>query len=142
MLGALSKSREKPCSTIDTLIGVTADLKGSIVFSGGLRVDGKVKGNITAEDDGENSVLILGEHAEVRGNITVPHVISNGKIRGHVHCAARIELEPQAEIHGDVHYKILSIEHGAAIHGNLVRQSDEEVVTMFKPASPRRKSTS
>jgi cytoskeletal protein CcmA (bactofilin family) len=142
MLGAFSKSKERPCSTIDTLIGATADLKGNIVFSGGLRIDGKVKGNITAQDDGENSVLILGEHAEVSGNIRVPHVISNGKIHGHVHCSARIELEPQAEIQGDVHYKILSVEHGAAIHGTLVRQSDEEVVTMFKPASTRRKGAS
>ena len=136
MVGALGKSKAKPCRTIDTLIGVTADLNGNIVFSGGLRIDGKVKGNITAEDD-ENSVLILGEHAEIRGNITVPHVVSNGKIRGHVHCSARIELESKAEIHGDVHYKILSTEYGAAIHGNLVRQSDEDVVTMFKPLSTR-----
>ena len=141
MLGALSKSKGRPCNTIDTLIGVTADLKGNIVFSGGLRIDGKVKGNITAED-GENSVLILGEHAEIRGNITVPHVVSNGKVRGHVHCSARIELESQAEIQGDVHYKVLSMEYGAAIHGNLVRQPDEDVVTMLKPVSTRRKGVS
>ncbi len=141
MLGALNKAKGKPCNTIDTLIGMTADLKGNIVFSGGLRIDGKVKGNITAED-GENSVLILGEHAEIRGNITVPHIISNGKIRGHVHCSARIELESQAEIHGDVHYKILGIEHGAAIRGNLVQQSDQDVVTRLKPVSTRGKGVS
>ena len=141
MLGALGKSKQKPCSTIDTLIGMTADLKGNIVFSGGLRIDGKVKGNITAEDD-ENSVLVLSEHAEVHGNVTVPHVISNGTIRGHVHCSVRIELESQAEIHGDVHYKILSVEHGAAIHGSLVQQFDEDVVTWLKPAATRGRAVS
>ncbi|MDH3671690.1 MAG: polymer-forming cytoskeletal protein [Gammaproteobacteria bacterium] len=141
MVGALAKSKEKPCSTIDTLIGVTADLKGNIVFSGGLRIDGKVKGNITAEDD-TNSVLILGEQAEIRGNVTVPHVVSNGKIRGHVHCSARVELESQAEIHGDVHYRMLGIESGAAIHGNLVQQFDEDVVTRLKPVARRGKAVS
>ena len=134
MIGTLGKSRAKPCSTIDTLIGVATDLEGNIVFSGGLRIDGKVEGDITAEDD-ENSVLILSEHAEVRGNVTVPHVISNGTIRGHVHSSVRIELESQAEIHGDVHYKILSVEHGAAIHGSVVQQFEEDVVTWLKPVA-------
>ena len=141
MVGTLNKAREKPCGTIDTLIGATTDLKGNIIFSGGLRIDGTVKGDVTAEE-GENSVLILGENAKIRGNVTVPHVISNGKIRGHVQCLTRIELESQAEVHGDVHYKILSIEHGASIHGNLVLQSDEEIVTKLKPISSRSKGAS
>ena len=44
MLSALGKtSTEKPCNTIDTLVGAKTELKGDIVFSGGLRVDGKVR---------------------------------------------------------------------------------------------------
>ena len=59
MLSALGKTpTEKPCNTIDTLIGVKTDLKGDIVFTGGLRIDGKVRGNITAKGDG-NSTPVL-----------------------------------------------------------------------------------
>ena len=140
MLNTLSRqTNETPCRTIDTLIGAKAELQGHIACSGGLRIDGKVKGNITAED-GDNSILILGEYAEVRGNITVPHLVSNGKIRGQVYCSTRIELESQAEIYGDVHYRALRITPGAVIHGNLVHETEGEtetgVMTKHGPGAP------
>lgn len=118
---AMTKTSEKPCNTIDTLIGVKTEMKGDIVFTGGLRIDGKIKGNITAEGD-TSSTLVLSEHAEVVGNVQVPHMILNGKIRGSVHCAERIELQPGAEIIGDVHYKIIEMALGASINGNLLRE--------------------
>ncbi len=125
MLSALGKaSAEKPCNTIDTLIGAKTDLKGDIVFSGGLRVDGKVRGNITAKGDG-NSTLVLSEHASVTGNITVPHIITNGSIKGHVRAAERIELQSKAEIFGDVYYKVIEMALGAVVNGSLVREALE-----------------
>ncbi len=121
MLGLLGKrSNEKPCDTIDTLIGAKAEFKGDIVFAGGLRVDGKVKGNITAKGEG-NSMLIVSENAEVVGNVKVPHLIINGKIKGNVHSSQRLELQPQADIIGDVHYKAIEMALEAAINGNLLR---------------------
>jgi cytoskeletal protein CcmA (bactofilin family) len=135
MPGALNTNHR---STIDTLIGAVVEFKGDIVFSGGLRIDGKVKGNITAKE-ATDSLLILGEHAEVQGNIRVPHIIINGRINGNVQCEARIELQPQAKITGDVHYGTIAIAHGATINGMLVYQSQEptkkSVVTQFKPAT-------
>ena len=123
MLSALGKApTEKPCNTIDTLIGAKTDLKGDIVFTGGLRVDGKVRGNITAKGDG-NSTLVLSENAAVTGNVTVPHIITNGTIKGNVRAAERIELQPKAEISGDVYYKVIEMSLGAVINGNLVREA-------------------
>lgn len=122
----LGKSNEKPCNTIDTLIGAKAEVKGDIVFSGGLRIDGKQKGNIAARGAG-NSTLVLSENAEIVGNVTVPHMIINGKIKGNVHCAERIELQPKAEIVGDVHYKVIEMALGAAINGNLVHETGQTV---------------
>lgn len=124
-MSIMSKSSEKPCNTIDTLVGVKTEMKGDIVFSGGLRVDGKIRGNITAEGDG-SSTLVLSEHAEVVGNIQVPHMILNGKIKGNVHCSERIELQPEAEIVGDVYYKIIEMALGASINGSLLREGDKD----------------
>lgn len=124
-MSIMTKSTEKPCNTIDTLIGVKTEMKGDIVFSGGLRVDGKIKGNITAEGDG-SSTLVLSEHAEVVGNIKVPHMILNGKIKGNVHCAEKIELQPEAEIVGDVYYKIIEMALGATINGSLLREGEKD----------------
>lgn len=123
MLSALRKTpAEKPCNTIDTLIGVKTDLKGDIVFSGGLRVDGKVRGNITAKGDG-NSTLVLSEHAVVTGNVSVPHIVTNGSIKGNVRAAERIELQPKAEIFGDIYYKVIEMALGAVVNGNMVREA-------------------
>lgn len=137
MLSTLSKqANEKPCNTIDTLIGARTELKGDIVFSGGLRIDGKLKGNITAKGDG-NSTLVLSENAEVIGNVTVPYVISNGTIKGTVRAAERLELQPKAEITGDVHYRIMEMALGAAVNGNLVREpadgKERGTVARLKP---------
>lgn len=123
MLTALGKTpTEKPCNTIDTLIGAKTDLKGDIVFTGGLRIDGKIRGNITAKGDG-NSTLVLSEHAVVTGNVTVPHIVTNGSIKGNVRAAERIELQPKAEVNGDVYYKVIEMALGAVINGNLVREA-------------------
>lgn len=130
------KSNEKPCNAIDTLIGAKAELKGDIIFSGGLRIDGKQKGNITAKGAG-NSTLVLSEHAEVVGNVTVPHLIINGRIKGNVYCSERIELQSKAEIIGDVHYKVIEMALGAAITGNLMHDTGQATengaVTKLEP---------
>ena len=115
---------DRPCNTIDTLIGAKTELKGDIVFSGGLRVDGKIRGNITAKGDG-NSTLVLSENAVVTGNVTVPHIITNGSIKGNVRAAERIELQSKAEISGDVYYKVIEMALGAVVNGNLVREAVE-----------------
>ncbi|MBI3900327.1 MAG: polymer-forming cytoskeletal protein [Gammaproteobacteria bacterium] len=123
MLNPLGKSHnEKPCNTIETLVGARTELKGDLTFSGGLRIDGKLKGNVTAKGDG-NSTLILSENALIIGNVTVPHIIINGTIKGTVRAAERIELQPKAEITGDVYYKVMEMASGAAINGNLLRES-------------------
>lgn len=142
MLNALGKKpNDKPCNTIDTLIGVKSELKGDIVFSGGLRIDGKVRGNVTAKGEG-NSTLVLSENATITGNVTVPHIISNGSIKGSVRATERIELQNKAEITGDVYYKVIEMALGAVVNGSLVREVVEAgregpnkgVVTRLKTA--------
>jgi cytoskeletal protein CcmA (bactofilin family) len=130
------KSGEKPCNTIDTLIGVKTEIKGDIVFSGGLRVDGKIKGNILARGDG-GSTLVLSEHAVVTGNITVPHMVVNGTVKGNVKATERIELQAKADVTGDVSYKTIEIALGAVVNGNMVRESagEKASVTKLKPMS-------
>ncbi len=132
MLDKLAKKpNDKPCNTIDTLIGVSTDMKGDITFSGGLRIDGKVKGNITARGD-DNSTLVLSENAVVTGDVSVPHMVVNGKIKGNVRSAGRLELQAKAEISGDVTYKVLEIAAGALVNGNLTRTSEKGEVVALK----------
>ena len=117
------KSNQKPSGTINILYGAQAIVKGDTFFHGGLRVDGKVKGNITADSEDE-SILVLSEHAEVIGNIKVAHLTVAGKLRGTVHCEC-IELLSTADVSGELHYKEMDIAQGASVNANLVCENTE-----------------
>lgn len=138
MLSALGKHpNEKPCNTIDSLVGLKTEIKGDITFAGGLRIDGKIKGNITAKGDG-NCTLVLSENAVVLGNVTVPHLIVNGTIKGNVRTSERIEIQHKGEVTGDVYYRVIEMAMGAVVNGNLVREAgetgrDKASVTRLKP---------
>ena len=129
---APSQSSAKPVDTIDTLVGQKTLFKGDLEFSGGLRVDGQVKGNVTARDD-SNSTLVLSELGEIEGNVSVPHVIVNGSITGNISSSVRVELQAKARVHGDVHYKAVEMELGASINGNLVCDPGNSGTTQLKP---------
>jgi cytoskeletal protein CcmA (bactofilin family) len=131
------KPNDKPCTTIDTLIGVTTEMKGDITFSGGLRIDGKIKGNIVARAD-DNSTLVLSENAVVMGDVNVPHMVVNGKIKGNVRSVERLELQTKAEIVGDVTYKVLEIAAGAQVMGNLARVNEKAEVVPLRPVDADR----
>lgn len=133
-MGLLGKkeTNDKPCNTIDTLIGVKAEIKGDVNFSGGLRIDGKIKGNITARGD-TSSTLVLSEHAVVTGNITVPHMVVNGTVKGSIRASERIVLQAKADITGDVTYKTIEMALGATVNGNLVREQEKGAVAKLKP---------
>ena len=48
----------KPKKSIDCLIGAGTTIEGNIVFAGGLRVDGHVRGNVLTAD-GKPSTLVV-----------------------------------------------------------------------------------
>lgn len=124
-------STEKPVDTIDTLVGQKALLKGDLEFSGGLRVDGKVLGSISSTE-GNSSTLVLSELGEIEGNVSVPHVVVNGVIKGNIKSTGRVELQAKARVIGDVHYKAVEMELGATVNGNLVCEP-EPAPSSLKP---------
>ena len=70
-----------PTNNFDTLISGKAEIVGDIHFSGGLHIDGKVYGNIIADDDSK-AVLRVSDKGAVEGEVSVPHLIVNGTIVG------------------------------------------------------------
>jgi cytoskeletal protein CcmA (bactofilin family) len=111
---------QKPTEKIDTLIGPNTEIKGDINFSGGLRVDGKLSGNVSARDASNNSLLTISEHGEVTGNVTVPHVVINGIVNGNVSSSGKVLLQSKAKIVGDVYYSSIEMELGATVNGSMV----------------------
>jgi cytoskeletal protein CcmA (bactofilin family) len=129
------KSSNKPQNRIDCLIGTGTDIHGNITFSGGLRVDGHVRGNIVAVDD-KPGTLVLSEKARVEGEIRVSHVVVNGTVVGPIIGAEYVELQPKAVVTGDVGYRKIEIHLGAVLQGRLLHEDEarSDKVVQFKPA--------
>lgn len=109
---------------IDTLIGRKSEMLGDVNFSGGLHVDGTVKGNVVAEED-HSSVLTLSESGTIEGDVRVPNVVLNGTVVGDVHAKQHIELASNARITGNVYYHLIEMAMGAEVNGNLVHVADD-----------------
>jgi len=106
-------------NAIATLIGADTSIEGDVNFSGGLRVDGTIRGNIS-EPIASPSTLILSEDGRIEGDVTASQIVINGKIIGTVKANQFIELQAKAHIAGDVYYKSLEMHTGAVIEGKLV----------------------
>ncbi len=115
----LGSNRKKKSEKIDSLIGENTEIIGDIKFSGGLHVDGRIKGSIIAESD-SNSVLSLSHQGVIEGEIHVPYNVIDGTVIGDIYSSEHIELQARSRITGDVYYNLLEISSGAQISGRLV----------------------
>jgi len=115
------KKANKPQGRIDSLIGAGTLLTGDVVFSGGLRVDGEIKGNVRSADD-QPTTLVISENARIEGEISVSHVVINGTVIGPVHSSEFLELQSRARVTGDVEYSTVEMHLGAVVQGRLVHQ--------------------
>lgn len=123
MLG--SKRKKLRTARIDSLIGRHTETLGDLRFSGGLHVDGTVKGNVYADDD-SGAVLTLSEYGTVEGEVRVPNVVLNGTVIGDVHARDQIELAANARITGNVYYQLIEMAMGAEVNGSLVHCGPDE----------------
>ena len=86
------KKSSKPQGRIDSLIGAGTSVAGDVTFTGGLRVDGEIKGDVRGAE-GQPATLVISEHARIEGNITVSHLVINGTVIGGVHSSDFLELQ-------------------------------------------------
>lgn len=121
-----SKPAKTSSNSVDTLIGRQTELQGDIRFSGGLHIDGTVKGKIMADSD-KNATLSVSESGRVEGDVRVPNLVLNGVVEGDVHATQRITLSPNAKVNGDVYYKIIEMSSGAMVNGQLVHEGADQV---------------
>ena len=121
------KDESKVQRRIDSLIGAGTRIEGNIRFSGGLRIDREVKGNVEASEGASSSILVLSEQAQVEGIVSVAHMVSNGSVVGQVTVTEFVEMQSRAKIIGDVDYALIEMHLGAVIEGRLVHRGGKSV---------------
>ena len=95
-----------------TVLGKDVTFKGIVYFEGTVQLDGCVEGEIHT-----TGVLVVGEHAVIRGTVSVGTLLSSGKIYGTVAAVDKVQLLKTAVQIGDVHSPAFLIEDGAYFKG-------------------------
>ena len=110
--------KKKKLGSIDTLIDKDNVIKGNYSYSGGIRLDGKIYGDLTVVED-SGGTLIMGEYSIIKGSVTVETAIIAGEVIGNVTCYDYLELQPSSIITGNIEYNQIEIHAGAKINGEL-----------------------
>jgi len=110
--------KKKKLGSIDTLIDKDNVIKGNYSYSGGIRLDGKIYGDLTVVED-SGGTLIMGEYSIIKGSVTVETAIIAGEVIGNVTCYDYLELQPSSVIKGNIEYNQIEIHAGAKINGEL-----------------------
>ena len=128
MIGKKNPPPKKAATAeVDTLIGKGTTVKGDLVFEGGLHVEGSIVGNVRANTESGNAMLILNETGNIEGDIEVSNMLINGSVIGDIYAGGHAELAPNARIKGNVYYQTIEMAVGAQINGNLVHRDPEEL---------------
>jgi cytoskeletal protein CcmA (bactofilin family) len=90
------------------------ELNGEITFKDMLRVNGHVAGSISSE----KGTLIVDSSARVDAVIDVAVAVIAGVVNGDVVGRERVELGPQAVIHGNISTPNLAMKPGATFQGD------------------------
>ena len=108
-------------------------LQGELVFEETFRIDGKFEGKILS-----GSELILGDSAEVTGEIEVGRLSVNGMLKGTVRARERIELHARARVEANLTTPVLKIEEGARFEGSCRMGEDAKSNVIDLPSVPRK----
>lgn len=114
-------------SNVTTLISKATEITGDIHFSGTLEIEGRIFGNIYADDDASASVRVR-ETGLVKGDIQSPLIIINGLVEGDVYSSNHIELAAKARVTGNVHYHLIEMVMGSEVNGSLSHRSADELL--------------
>ncbi len=121
MLASIKNQISKQTQTV---IGPNTVLKGDLRFSGLLRLEGHVFGDVIATSDSARAELAIS--SIVQGSVEVPTAVVHGAIQGNLVCAKKVSVKSSARVDGDVRYnRRIDIANGAEIRGEQVYVEDE-----------------
>jgi cytoskeletal protein CcmA (bactofilin family) len=100
-------------NALTMLLGPGTTIEGNIEFRDTVRLEGNVNGKIFSDE----GTVIIGEAAEVHGEIKVNVAIIRGKVNGKIDARKRIEVYPPGRIEGDIQSPAISIQSGVIFNG-------------------------
>ena len=121
-------------SSAPSIISADLTVTGMLNSTGDMQIDGIVEGDVRSVG------LVIGERAEIHGEIWAEDVTVRGKVIGRIH-ARKVLLSATSHVEGDILHEAFAVEAGAFFEGNC-RHSDNPLseeagrkTTEFKPAA-------
>ncbi len=110
---------------LEMIIGNDTVVKGEIVSKGTVRIDGRFEGNISAD------CVIIGEAANLLGDVASKSMIAAGRLTGNVHSVESVEIQQKGEVIGDIYTQRLTVADGGIFEGRSYMQKNRELE--YKP---------
>jgi len=92
-----------------------SSFKGELEFEDTMRIDGRFNGRIVSKNE-----LIVGESANIEGDIHVGHIAISGTVIGKIVADQKVEIHRNGKVYSDIDTPALIIEEGAIFQGNCV----------------------
>ncbi|NGX54508.1 MAG: hypothetical protein KR126chlam2_00119 [Chlamydiae bacterium] len=99
----------------ETTLGEGVTFNGELKFDRLLRIDGTFEGELISEGK-----VIVGPKGKVKANLNLKAAIIQGEVEGNITCKERVELRDEAVVTGDIQAKLLSVDEGVTIVGNVL----------------------
>ena len=135
----MARAKRFKAPKVSTVIGQGTTIVGDVEFSGGLHLDGTVRGKVTGEADTQ-STLTVSEQGAVEGDVHLDNLILNGRVVGDVYARERVELATNARVTGTVYYRLLEMAMGAEVNGQLVHSEQAEPAPAERDSAGQRES--
>ena len=97
----------------ENVLSEGVSIKGDITFGTELVIDGEVEGTINS-----TGALTIGQHAQIRAEISVASVVVQGTVDGNVCASDRCVLEAGATVRGDVEAPRMAVDENASFQGS------------------------
>ncbi len=116
-------------NTAPSIISADLTVTGTLVSNGDIQIDGVVEGDVRSVG------LVIGEKAEIHGEILAEDLTVRGRVIGRIR-ARKVQLSATAHVEGDILHEAFAVEAGAFFEGNC-RHSDNPLGDeQRKPAAP------
>ena len=108
---------------LSTLIAEGVEINGDVAFTGGMRIDGRVRGDVIGRrvDTKTASLLVLSAKGHIEGAVRCGDAVINGTVVGDLDVEHRLELQSDAKVTGTIRYRQLQMDVGATVQGHLLR---------------------
>lgn len=131
-IGADGAPPAKPA--VPSIVSTDMKIVGDLASEGEIQVDGSVEGDIQSKH------LLIGEPANIKGEVTAETVEIFGAVNGQIK-AASVSLAKTAHVVGDILHENLSIEKGAFLEGHCKRmpekkETNERIALVRDTAAP------